>query len=953
MAKIQLLSSLETASQIPLDAKLVVKTVEELEDLGSNNFKAAKYHEDMVIRCLENHTSYIWREEKTLNEPSGLLNTSYTYPTGSITIEPPVDYSGRNFNFFVDTKTIFEVEGLNAAISSVTNGVGSAYETRALAVSDLANDTSLNYKAFLIYNETGFNGQYRFDDSNVNDYVLINPYRNIATVISENNIDLVNSGQLFTERAERIESVNQKINTSDVEDADFAINTANWKAVLGVDNINNTSDANKPISTPQQSALDLRLLTSDLEDADFNINTLAWRSVLKTNKSISTINNLRLETTPINGNVVILLGYYAAGDKPLVSYKWDSASTATDNGGNIIKITAITTGRWIGTFSDANVKDFGAKGDYNRSLNTGTDDYLAFQNAINSKENRASNVIVPRGDYKIGSTLELGQSTSITGIQTLFPVQETSGADLIYVSQTALHFTNNTNGFTTQTALSVAYRSQGIQLRYLGIFGGGEAQGKTGLSLVENTNSTATFNKIGLPTVESCYFWDWDTITNASGTDSFNFLKNHLSNCRVGLNGGLSENVITNNIFYKISETAVITNGSNYLVSDNEFEPTTTTGVSLLIANGTKDIRVVDNHFKKNKFSINITATTGQVNGIISNNSFVEAYGDKYIFISGSNNIKITNNIFNSTSLNTVAGNFIRVSASKNISINDNLFSKTSTGLITKPVYIENSVNFQLLNNENDGFTNAQFIPTIINSSERPFTTFQGNAKKWNDVSNGFDSKYIFDGVNGRVNFTTPSNLFSFNGSCRVRFKTSSDITTQQFIIGGAVPRFYVRIASGQVNLILGDNTANVIVPTVEANTEYDLLFTWTDDDNNGAGIINAYLNNRVVGGSFAYTGFTSMPANFSLASNNVQDYFTGEISRFMIFKSVLTESQRNFVFNYPETKFDASFNCVSKLTFAKKATQWVDVSGSGNNGNIVGSAIPFNSDIISFILGI
>jgi hypothetical protein len=684
-----------------------------------------------------------------------------------------------------------------------------------------------------------------------------------------------------------------------------------------------------------------------VDDLGINAKTLS------NTKLINIIAELRLETSPATGSMIILLGYYNIGDKPLVSYKWDSASTLSDNGGNIIKITAITTGRWIGTFSDANVKDFGAKGDYNWNTNTGTDDYLAFQNAINSKENRASNVIVPYGDYKISTTLELGQSTSITGIQTLFPVQETSGADLIYVSQTALHFTNNTNGFTTQTALSVAYRSQGIQLRYLGIFGGGEAQGKTGLSLVENTNSTATFTKIGLPTVEGCYFWNWDISVQGSGTDSFNFLKNHLSNCRVGLNGGLSENVITNNIFYKISETAVITNGSNYLVSDNEFEPTTTTGVSLIIANNTKDIRIVHNHFKKNKFAIHITATTGQVNGIISNNSFVEAYGDKYIFINGSNNIKITDNTFNSTSLNIVDGNFIRVSGSKNISINDNLFSKTSTGLITKPVYIENTLNYQLLNNENDGFTNAQFIPTIINSSERPFTTLQGNAKKWNDVSNGFDSKYIFGGVNGRITFTTANNLFSFNGSCRVRFKTGLDITAQQFIIGGAVPRFYVRLATGQINLILGDNTANVIVPTVAVNTEYDLLFTWTDANNVGAGVINAYLDNRVIVGSFAYTGFTSMPSNFSLGSNNVSDYFNGEISRFMWFKSTLTDAQRNFVFNYPETKFDASFNCVSKLTFVKKATQWLDVSGSGNNGNIVGGVTTFNSDIISFILGI
>jgi hypothetical protein len=666
------------------------------------------------------------------------------------------------------------------------------------------------------------------------------------------------------------------------------------------------------------------------------------------------ISSLRLKPQPNEGDVVLLLGYYLAGDKDLISYKWDNTSVLDDNGGNIIKITAITTGRWIGTFTEANVKDFGAKGDYNWNTNTGSDDFQAFQNAINSKPDRASNVIVPFGNYKISNTLELGQSTSITGTQTLFPVQETSSANLFYVSQTALHFTGNTDGFTTQTALSVPYRSQGIQIKYLGIFGGGEAQGKTALKLISNTNSTATFNKIGLPTVDACYFWNWDTSVNASGTDSFNFLKNHVSSSRIGVNGGLSENVITNNIFYKISETAVITNGSNYLISDNEFEPTTSEGVSLLIANGTKDIRVVDNHFKKNKWAININATSSQINAIISNNSFVEAYGNKYIYVNGSNNIKITNNTFASMSNNTLDGNFIRVENSKNISINENLFSKAAGGLITKPIYIENTTNFQLLNNENDGFTVSEIIPSITNSSERDFSTNQGDSKNWNDVSNAFDSGYIFDG-NDRITFTTPSNFFSYNGSCKVRFKTGSDVTTPQFVVGGATPRFYVKLASNKISITLGDNTEHVVFNDVKLNTEYDFLFTWTDDNNDGNGFLSIYVKGKKIVGTFNYTGFTSIAATFGLGSNNLQDYFNGEIKEFLMFKSVLTDSQRNYVLNYPNNNFSAAYNCETKLTFKKGATIWRDFSGKRNDGNISGAVNSLNdlSKNIAFLTDI
>ena len=58
-------------------------------------------------------------------------------------------------------------------------------------------------------------------------------------------------------------------------------------------------------------------------------------------------------------------GYYTDGDGGAIpgGYYWDTTSTETDNGGTILKATAIATGRWKGKYSGAiSFKWFGAVG---------------------------------------------------------------------------------------------------------------------------------------------------------------------------------------------------------------------------------------------------------------------------------------------------------------------------------------------------------------------------------------------------------------------------------------------------------------------------------------------------------------------------------------------------------------------------------------------------------------
>lgn len=68
-----------------------------------------------------------------------------------------------------------------------------------------------------------------------------------------------------------------------------------------------------------------------------------------------------------DGHKVILLGgYYQVGDKPPVMYAWNPSSIASDNGGSIIKVSSVNTGRWelVNLFDESgvDVRHFGAFG---------------------------------------------------------------------------------------------------------------------------------------------------------------------------------------------------------------------------------------------------------------------------------------------------------------------------------------------------------------------------------------------------------------------------------------------------------------------------------------------------------------------------------------------------------------------------------------------------------------
>lgn len=88
---------------------------------------------------------------------------------------------------------------------------------------------------------------------------------------------------------------------------------------------------------------------------------------------ISDLRNLDPNTvaTRGSGKYIELLGYNETLDKPIVYYKWNPTSIAADNGGSIIKVNDISTGRWelVNLFdhNGVDVRHFGVFGAASRS----------------------------------------------------------------------------------------------------------------------------------------------------------------------------------------------------------------------------------------------------------------------------------------------------------------------------------------------------------------------------------------------------------------------------------------------------------------------------------------------------------------------------------------------------------------------------------------------------------
>ena len=122
-------------------------------------------------------------------------------------------------------------------------------------------------------------------------------------------------------------------------------------------------------------------------------------------KTVNTIADLKSISNP--PPTVWVSGYHDKGDGAFGSniFEWDSTSTDADNGGTIIEVTGIVTGRYKLRYDGAvNVKWFGA----NVSL---ADNQVIIQAIINS----FYKIYIPSGVYTLLSSITIPQGVEIIG----------------------------------------------------------------------------------------------------------------------------------------------------------------------------------------------------------------------------------------------------------------------------------------------------------------------------------------------------------------------------------------------------------------------------------------------------------------------------------------------------------------------------------------------------------
>lgn len=110
-------------------------------------------------------------------------------------------------------------------------------------------------------------------------------------------------------------------------------------------------------------------------------------------------------------STVEVLGYYLEGDGGGGNFYWDNTSTETDNGGTIISVSTIGTGRWKRIVNEAslNVKWFGAKGDKT------TNDTPFIQKAIDESKNFNGCIYLSEGNYYLDTAINPYSGLRIEG----------------------------------------------------------------------------------------------------------------------------------------------------------------------------------------------------------------------------------------------------------------------------------------------------------------------------------------------------------------------------------------------------------------------------------------------------------------------------------------------------------------------------------------------------------
>jgi hypothetical protein len=272
------------------------------------------------------------------------VNGTSVLGSGNISISSAVAWGGVTGTLSNQTDLQTALDGKvdeNTAITGATK-TKITYDAKGLVTAgadattaDIADSTNRRYvtdaQLVVVGNTSG---------TNTGDNATNSQYSGLATskqdtLVSGTNIKTINSTSLLGSGNVAVEPTITATTSADYYRGDKTFATLN-KAAVGLGNVDNTSDANKPVSTATQTALDAK--TNKLVVA--NRQTASYTLVLSDADKLVEINNASANnlTIPLNSSVAfatgtqILLAQYGAGQTTIVA---TSGVTVRSNGAKL------------------------------------------------------------------------------------------------------------------------------------------------------------------------------------------------------------------------------------------------------------------------------------------------------------------------------------------------------------------------------------------------------------------------------------------------------------------------------------------------------------------------------------------------------------------------------------------------------------------------------------------
>jgi hypothetical protein len=272
------------------------------------------------------------------------VNNTSLLGSGNISISSAVAWGGVTGTLSNQTDLQTALDGKvdeNTAITGATK-TKITYDAKGLVTAgadattaDIADSTNKRYitdaQLVVVGNTSG---------TNTGDNATNSQYSGLATskqdaLVSGTNIKTINSTSLLGSGNVAVEPPITATTSADYYRGDKTFATLN-KAAVGLGNVDNTSDANKPVSTATQTALDAKtnkLVVANRQTASYTLVLSDADKLVEMN--VASANNL---TVPLNSSVAfstgtqILLAQYGAGQTTVVA---TSGVTIRSNGAKL------------------------------------------------------------------------------------------------------------------------------------------------------------------------------------------------------------------------------------------------------------------------------------------------------------------------------------------------------------------------------------------------------------------------------------------------------------------------------------------------------------------------------------------------------------------------------------------------------------------------------------------